>query len=308
MSNRTAIPWTEATWNPTRGCSRISAGCQRCYAERMAHRFSGRGRPFAGLTRSGPSWTGKVRLVPEALDLPLRWKRPRRIFVDSMSDLFHGWVPDEFIDRVFAVMALTQRHCYQLLTKRPDRMAGYIADAGQSIERLEHPAREMGYSLKFQGRGLIPWPLPNVCLGYSASTQKDLDAGVGHLARTPAALRFLSLEPLIEPLDLERVGSYRGEPLSALEEVVGHVERSRVDWVIVGGESGPGARPCEVEWIRSIVRQCKAARVPCFVKQLGANVRQNGIGMHVFFDDRKGADPSEWPKDLRVREFPEVKR
>jgi protein gp37 len=259
MSGRSKIQWTDRTWNPVRGCSRVSAGCERCYAERLAYRFNGPAQPYEGLTRMtryGPVWTGKLRLVPEVLQEPLRWRKPCRVFVNSMSDLFHEAVPQEFIDRVFSVMAEARLHIFQILTKRPGRM-------------LEIARRHA--------------PLSNVWLGVSVENQAMADERIPLLLDTPAAVRFLSVEPLLGPVNIFRRN--------------GCVP---IGWVIVGGESGPGARPCDVEWIRDLVCQCRGADVPAFVKQLGTQP----LGLEYCLRDHKGGNPAEWPEHLRVREYP----
>jgi protein gp37 len=261
MSGKTGISWCDATWNPTRGCSRVSEGCWNCYAMRMAHRFSGPGRPYEGLTRMTPhgvDWTGEVRFVPEVLDWPLRQRKPLRIFVDSMSDLFHPSVSDEDIDRVFAVMKRALRHTFIVLTKRAGRMAGYVS---------------------------LTEVLPNVVLGVSCEDQQRADERIPLLLQTPAVRRCVSLEPLLGPIDLRP------------SWLAGYDYR---DWVIVGGESGPKARPCHVEWIRSIKDQCQTAGVALHVKQLGSCTHVAATRLK----DPAGADPSEWPLDLRVREDP----
>jgi protein gp37 len=305
MSSASAIEWTDATWNPVRGCMKISPGCKHCYAETFAERFRGvKGHPY--------EQGFDPRIVPDKLDEPLRWKKPRMVFVNSMSDLFLDRFPDRYIDQVFAIMAVAGQHTYQVLTKRADRMAAYTA--GLTLDRLDLRALEFGYGLKYQGAPLVDLPLPNVWLGVSVEDQQRADERIPHLLRTPAAIRFLSCEPLLGPVDLTRIGAFRGQPLSALEECVGHVERPRIDWVIVGGESGPGARPFDTRWARSIVQQCKAARVPVFVKQLGANARTNSfLGSDDAMEplmllDKKGGDPAEWPPDLRIRQYPEARR
>jgi len=306
MSAETGIQWTDATWNPVRGCSRISPGCEHCYAETMAGRFSGAGRPFDGfatLTKSGARWTRKVALVPSMLDAPLRWKKPRRIFVNSMSDLFHESLSALDIGRVFEVMERCPQHTFQILTKRADVMREFM----QAEYATEPPPR-------------------NVWLGVSVEDQQRADERIPHLLATPAALRFLSVEPLIGPVDLGLAGtmpkdiSPRYAPVS-----------DRIGWVIVGGESGLGARPCALEWIERIVEECETADVPVFVKQLGAfvvsewrtappdmmkgavpaNMRAtNGEAWawRAGLDDRKGGDVTEWPENLRTREFPTVRR
>jgi protein gp37 len=249
MSDKTAIEWTDATWNPTVGCSVISPGCTHCYAMRMAarleamsvaHEAARGGNPgplaiYRGTTehsRAGAVWTGEVRLNPAMLDVPLRWRRPRRIFVNSMSDLFHENLPDADIDRVFDTMALASHHTFQVLTKRPDRMRSYI-----------------------EWRAIGVGALPNVLLGVSVEDQPRADERIPHLRETPAAVRFLSCEPLLERIDLE---PWLGG----------------IDWVIAGSESGPRARPCNLDWVRLLRDQCTAANVAFFWKQHVSNGRK----------------------------------
>ena len=273
----TTIEWTDRTWNPTRGCARVSSGCEHCYAERIARRFDRPGGSYEGLTTSNGRWNGQIRLVPEKLEEPLRWRKPSRVFVDSMSDLFHSGVSDEYIEMVFQIMGVARQHQFQVLTKRPERMRELL----QSFE-FQEIACEIDTD---GGYATLPWPLPNVWLGVSVEDQKTADERVPLLLETPAAIRFLSCEPLLAPLDL---GWLWASP-----------HRPAIDWVIVGGESGPGARRCNEGWVRSIVEQSRASDTPCFVKQLGQCwARTHGAR------SRKGADPTEWPPDLRVREFP----
>lgn len=292
---RTNIAWTDATWNPVTGCSKVSAGCKNCYAEAVAHRFWA-DRKFTD-----------VQYHEDRLTAPLRWRKPRKVFVNSMSDLFHDDVPDSFIDRVFAVMAMSPQHTFQVLTKRPERMRQYMKQQvfghaegftyGDRIARiacdiLAGLPERLGNSVARRMLGLrTPWPLPNVWLGVSVENQSAADDRIPHLLATPAAVRFLSCEPLLSGVDIRRWLPWHLTDKIELPAVGG----SPIDWVIVGGESGPGARPCDVAWIRSIVQQCQTARVPVFVKQLGSKAGLRGS---------KGGDPSEWPEDLRVREFP----
>jgi protein gp37 len=295
------IEWTDATWNPVRGCSIVSKGCTNCYAMKVAHRFSGPWKAYEGLTmmsNGGPVWNGKIRLVPELLDQPLRWKRPRRIFVNSMSDLFHENVPDDFIDKVFAVMALCPQHTFQVLTKRPDRMKEWFEERwqGTPAQRIEFdglppldiPAGgETGRESQVEGAceeflqafGLADpgkehlwtaegsckamrwaWPLPNVWLGVSVEDQKTADQRIPVLLKVPAAIRWISAEPLLAPIDI-RISAFNGSgSFNAIEDI---------DWVVAGGESGPGARPMHPDWVRSLRDQCDAAGVKFFFKQWG---------------------------------------
>jgi len=283
MGTKTGISWTDATWNPIRGCSRVSEGCRNCYAEHIAYRFSGAGKPFEGLVqldmhKSGmivrvPKWNGKIKFVEEHLLDPLKWKKPRRIFVNSMSDLFHENVTDEMRDKIFAVMALCPQHTFQVLTKRPERMLEYLKDNDRYTARRVFDAAEAidpenGYRFDVD----IYWPLSNVHLGVSVEDQKTADARIPLLLQTPAAVRFISAEPLLEPVDLtELVVNRDGASLNALRanDVPPGDLATVLDWVIVGGESGPGARPMHPDWARSLRDQCKAAGVPFFFKQWG---------------------------------------
>jgi protein gp37 len=271
MSGRTSIEWTDASWNPVRGCSRVSEGCRHCYAERIAARFSGPGEPYDGLAsmRDGePRWSGNVRLIEKHLLDPLHWKAPRRVFVNSMSDLFHGKVTTNDIDRIFAVMALTPQHTFQILTKRPERMRGYCL-APETQHRIgEQRAILAGISeSELADAVAIPphWPLPNVWLGTSVENQAAADERIPHLVRTPAAIRFISAEPLLGALSIEPW--LRPGPLKPEHGIPGV---RRVDWVIAGGESGPRARPMHPDWARDLMHQCQRAGVPFFFKQWGA--------------------------------------
>jgi protein gp37 len=247
----TAIEWTDTTWNPTTGCDRISPGCDNCYALTMARRLKGMGsakyQTDGDPRTSGPGFGLAVH--EDALGDPLQWRKPRKVFVNSMSDLFHARVPSEFIAQVWAVMAATPQHTYQVLTKRPKRMARVLGD-------------------------IAAQPLSNVWGGTSVENQEQADLRIKELERTPLAVKFLSCEPLLGPVAL-------GQRLPSL------------DWVIVGGESGPGARRMEIEWASSLVRQCRESNVAVFVKQLGS-----AHGPH------KGGPIETWPTELQVREYP----
>ncbi len=297
------IEWTDKTWNVLRGCSRVSAGCEHCYAEAVAARFSGPGLAYEGLARrrsnGQPQWTGVVQFVESKLLEPLKWQRPARVFVNSMSDLFHENVSDETIARIWQVMAEAERHTFQILTKRPERMLRWFNEYLPDACSGEQPAPI--------------WPLPNVHLGVSIEDQRAAHERIPILLQTPAAVRFLSVEPLLSAVDLwfclqdDAYVDRRGAPL--------------IDWVICGGESGIGARPCDVAWITSIVADCELAGVPCFVKQMGAapivgnlthwrcgaDLLPDSSGYALKLRSKKGGDPSEWPEELRVREFPAVR-
>jgi protein gp37 len=300
MSAASPIEWTDATWNPTVGCSLVSPGCTNCYAMKLAWRFGGKpGSKFHGTARrpkhdAPPVWTGVVRLDPVALAAPLHWTAPRRIFVNSMSDLFHEDLPAAAIDRVFAVMALCPQHTFQVLTKRPQRMRNYIADPA-TVRRIYEIASDRAIddslsvvlvALPEHERHAPPgpriylgrWPLPNVWLGTSVEDQTRADARIPLLLETPAAVRFLSCEPLLGPLDFGSMcnGAFFYDPLRGHRwhdapegEFGASGPYTRIDWVIAGGESGPGARPMHPAWARSLRDQCAAAGVPFFFKQWG---------------------------------------
>lgn len=250
MSDRTRIEWTSATWNPTTGCDRVSAGCDHCYALTLAKRLKAAGNPRYQVDgdprRSGPGFG--LTLHWDKIDQPLKWRRPRLVFVDSMSDLFHGDVPVEFIAEVFATMARASQHRFQILTKRPGRMASVL-------------------------RRIRPDPLPNVWLGTSVEAQDWARIRIPKLLETPAAVRFLSCEPLLGPLDIA-AWLQLSDGLSG--RAVSPDGIRRIDWVIVGGESGPGHRPMDPEWARSVRDQCNVAVVPFFFKQWGGRTPKAG--------------------------------
>lgn len=366
MSGASTIQWTDVTWGPTRGCSIVSEGCHRCYAMKQAHRFNKAGLAFDGYTKatkSGPQWTGKVSLVEKTLSWPLRYKghpdaikegRPTRIFVNSMSDLFHESLNDWEILAVFAVMLANMltpnHHIFQILTKRAPRMRAFvewIRERGgwgklirseEAREKLRPLIAKHGIRTEVVhpfGDSRLPgtiyrsskdaWdmvmnaaachmdstPLYNVWLGVSCENQERADERIPDLLATPAAVRFVSAEPLLGPIRLDR-------PISTPDgSVWDAMARGALGWVIVGGESGPGARPCDVSWVRTIKDQCQAAEVPVFIKQFGARPTQRtiygaaigneGAPVHdepLRLKDKKGGDMAEWSEDLRVREMP----
>ena len=279
MSDGTRIEWTDAVWNPVTGCTKISQGRAHCYAERQARRFSG----MNGYPADEPF---KVTLHPDTLDLPLRWRKPRRIFVSSMSDLFHPDVPDEFIDQVFTTMALCSQHTFQILTKRPERMAAYIN--GMRRETIESYGETFIDIPRLQSTP-DAWPLPNVWLGVSVEDQQAADERIPLLLQTPASVRFVSAEPLLGSVDVRPYLPQRlyvcqkcGEEVD--DTALDHNDRHAycggtlddngttddgLDWVIASGESGLGARPMEVDWARSLRDQCQAAGVAFLFKQWG---------------------------------------
>lgn len=257
MGDKTGIEWTDATWNPTTGCDKVSPGCDNCYALKQAKRLKAMGQPDyqtdGDPTSSGPGFG--LAMHPHRLDQPLRWARPRRIFVNSMSDLFHKDVTDEFIAQVFAVMARAEQHTFQILTKRHGRLRSLL-----SSERFyDLLVGELSLFTGGANPGLT-WPLPNVWLGVSVETQQWADTRIPALLDTPAAVRFLSMEPLLGPVNLQH--SLNGDPN-------GWRAVSALQWVIVGGESGPEARPMHPDWARSLRDQCVSAGVPFHFKQWG---------------------------------------
>lgn len=326
------IEWTGETWNPTVGCSKVSTGCSNCYAIKDAHRLAGNPNPkigpiFSGLTeRRGDrtEWTGKVNFVSERLQIPLQTRKPTMWFVNSMSDLFHESVSFEVIAAIFGVIEVTPHHTYQVLTKRPQRMLEFFEwlrsasvdpwtechfwalqndDQAEVLHRLDY-------------KGNYPWPLSNLWLGVTAENQRTADERIPLLLQTPAAVRFLSCEPLLQKIDLTAVGHGTQDYCNALTGYRWDYGGTRpcpqpfakpIDWVIVGGESGAKTRTCDINWIRSIVEQCRVAGMPCFVKQLGSNTRNLPVHCGNFGRSKgKMNYPSEWPEDLRVRQMPEV--
>lgn len=309
MGDNSAIEWCDASWPIVTGCTRVSAGCEHCYAEKLSSRLEAMGQAaYAGLTRRLPNgevrWSGVVRCLPERLIWPLKWRKPRRIFVTSMADLFHEAVPDSFIDQVFAVMAWAEQHTFQVLTKRPERMRAYLTAPDR-----EHRINDAmcGHCIGQAGR-LCGWgnddcqlegesvPLPNVWLGTSVEDQETANERIPHLLRTPAAVRFLSCEPLLGPLALDL--ALRGHcPEHDFESgFCAHDQCDsvqRLHWVIAGGESGPNHRPMDLQWARDLRDQCQAAGVAYFFKQVGG--RTPGAGGRLL-------DGRTWDEFPRVRE------
>lgn len=340
-------------------CEHVSPGCEHCYAETNNHRClptNGTGLPYDRRARD----LIDSFVDDNILEQPLHWKRPQRIFVENQSDLFGEWVSDEAIDRVFAVMALCPQHTFQILTKRPERMCQYInrfcnepmtrlaidlaERAGEiegglsrvkTSEEADKAAKEFAMRLDPDNGG---WPLRNVWLGVSCEDQKTADERIPLLLQTPAAIRFVSYEPAIGPVSFRwaKWHDYKNTPTSDDgRQHMNHLDGMRgINWVIVGGESGPGARPFDIAWARNTIKQCKAAGLACFVKQLGVNPYDSdcptchgkgtyvantdmgpggfpcdcgGCGTELKLKDRKGGDWLEWSEDLRVREFPEVR-
>ena len=356
------IEWTDATWNPTRRCRRVSPGCENCYAEKMAHRFSGPGLPYEGLIqigKQGPRWNGEGRFVPDTLDAPLHWRDPSYIFVNSMSDLFFERFSNEEIAAVFGVMAACPQHAFQVLTKRPGRALQWFAwlkreastvnagrgmsEAAYCLAMAQKQCSDVKLAQNVDKTCARPWPLPNVWIGVSVEDQQRANERIPQLLRIPAAVRFVSYEPALGPVDWTHILLQKSVDLgpdvtvNALYRWYGGAlegQRTHIEWLIVGGESGPDARPFDLAWARSAVQQCQDAGVAVFVKQLGAvpvngpgnrcpltaaamtrsgridaAVTDDGQGLDVVprirLRDSKGGYWSEWPQDLRIREFPQ---
>lgn len=326
MSAKTTIEWATRTWNPVRGCSRVSPGCDNCYAMKQAHRFAGPGKPYEGLTtlrkKDGAGWrvdwSGSVRVIPDEIDAPLRWKKPERIFVNSMSDLFHPSLDLlTEVRLIFTTMLRAPQHTFMVLTKRPARMREFALRlrAGNVIGNPSGPTLGLhGWkdNAPLPGSG-SPFVLPNVWLGVSVEDQQRAYERIPPLLETPAAVRFLSCEPLLGPVDLRDEDWTTRDYLRGTDSLQGVTKPlpGKVDWVIVGGESGAGARPMQLDWMRSIVQQCRDAGTACFVKQFGARPmfsQTEGYSRAIRGEagrllDRKGGDLTEiqgdWP-----REFP----
>ena len=270
MSASSSIEWTEATWNPVSGCTEVSAGCDRCYAKTFAERF--RGTPGHYFERGFD-----VQLRPNMLELPLTWRKPKRIFVNSMSDLFHDQVPADYIAQVWAVMAIAQQHTFQVLTKRHARMRSLLTSGTFQTAVAEH-ILSMTDADELKDAG-DPFPLPNVWLGVSTESQQWADIRIPALLDTPAAVRFISAEPLLGPIDIARYLTgdcpHCGDEITDPPCGLTHANMScdptaaGLDWVIVGGESGRGARPMHPDWARSLRNQCAAAGVNFLFKQWG---------------------------------------
>ena len=308
MSDKTGIAWTNATWNPVTGCTKVSQGCKHCYAEREWARLSANPKATAYYGRAFTD----VACHENRLNQPLRWNKPRLIFVNSMSDLFHEDVPDEFIDKVFAVMALAERHTFQVLTKRPDRMLAYLT----TKNRADIIGDNAMPTVSKNDFGLLEWPIKNVWLGVSVEDQETADERIPLLLQTSAAVRWVSAEPLIGPIAMNDCPVGMSGPLRPYGGT--SADTPKLDWIVVGGESGHHVRTMRAEWVRKLRWDCKKAGVPFFMKQLGAafSDAENGIagaGLDISPDiisrrliDRAGADMDEWPEDLRVREWPAV--
>ena len=353
------IAWTDDTYNPIVGCTKISQGCLNCYAATAANtprlqQFE----QYQNVVDHKGNWNGKIEFVPKVLDQLLKLKRPRKIFMPSMSDPFHDAVKDEWLDQIFATIALTPHLTYQLLTKRPERMLQYFTETWQGrpeqeFEGIYIPASgpssradevcfaceeiidrhkladtdkdslwTEGGSLKIMQWG---WPLPNLHLGVTVENQAAADERIPLLLQTPAAVRFLSVEPMLERISLDCLHWDGMTNLNCLTGKHGvnyplQGDCNKVDWVIVGGESGTKARFFYLEWAESMIEQCKSAQVPVFVKQIGSNawercetpehLKEIAPEMESFCQiktkSRAGSNPDEWPEHLRIQEFPKT--
>lgn len=342
MVQRTSIEWTDRSSNAIRArrkdngkvghhCVMISPGCAHCYSQRW-NQWVGTHLPFTKHSVDQIEMLLDTRVFRALLKL----KDPQRVFMYDMTDLFGDWVPDEWIDHTFAVAAMTPHITYQILTKRAERLPRYYADLARARARwaeiIEREYLELSPCLGHLIDDLQdsePTPLSNVWHGVSVENQACADERIRHLVKIPAAVLFLSVEPLLGSVGLTRLDNGCGETYNALTAEVtthrGHTFRASdtrpIDWVIVGGESGHGARACDLQWIRSIVKQCRDADTHCFVKQLGSKpigtwqplhgtdtlaISSPAFDGHWRLNDKKGGDLSEMPEDLRVREFPTV--
>lgn len=264
----TKIEWTQHTWNPIRGCTPVSEGCINCYAKRMAARFGD--KEF------------KPTVHSERVSEPLKWKKPRMVFVCSMGDIFHEDISDHDLHDIFAVMAEAKKHTFQLLTKRPERMADFLT-SGYFPDKFWHD-----YGKTYE------WPLPNVWMGVTAENQRWLDYRAHYLIKYWHGVKFVSCEPLLGAIDVKPYLTFRetGNPREELLDVKWAKYKSGIDWVIAGGETGPGARECQEPWIRSIYEQCQAARIPFFFKQGGSKFIHNGAP---YLIEKEWQEHREWP-------------
>ncbi len=272
MGDKTGISWADASWNPFAGCTPVSEGCRNCYAMELhdrRHDAWKEGRWDDAPEQYHYPFREVRALGDDRLAQPIRWKKPRRIFVNSMSDVFHKDVPTAEIAKVWGVMAAAGWHRYIVLTKRPERMRSFLQE-------------------------YWPTPLENVLVGVSAEDQPTLDARMAHLLRAPAAAHGISLEPLLGEV---HVGAW-------LDEVVDPPDYPRPCWVVVGGESGANARPFHEEWAEAVVEACSQTQTAVHVKQMGANPYRNGSPVQL--GNGKGASMGEWPPPLRVRQYPEI--
>jgi protein gp37 len=308
VSGNTKIEWATKVWNPLRGCTIRSKGCANCYAMYQANRYKGKGMPFEGLVRStpsGPRWTGAITLVPKDLTKPLHWRKPARIFVNSMSDLFHEAVPFPYIAAMIGVMAACPQHVFLVLTKRPEVALEFFTwfDGHQNLNGSwpSRPQLAARYAQAATGERIesqtVQWLPPNIWFGVSAEDQDTADERIPRLLQCPGSVHWLSAEPLLSSIDLRA------------EWLPGSQLGRKLRWLVIGGESGPRARPIDIECIHMLVQQARAANVAVFVKQLGevwarklvsipGSHRVRRQSLH-----KKGGDPADWPAALRVRQY-----
>lgn len=321
MADGTKIEWAEATWNPITGCSLASPGCTNCYAMQLAGtrlKHSPSRKRLTQPSKAGPVWTGEVRFNEHELTKPLRWGRPRMIFVCAHGDLYHESVPDVWIDRIFAVMALCPQHTFQVLTKRSARMREYLINPDRAVKiayRVNAWGDGVGRDAKVRRAAHNTvggsWPLPNVWLGVSVEDQQRADERIPDLLATPAAVRWISAEPLLGAVDLTKIelrpfGGRMTELSNKLGDYVlplrGALRGSpTIGWVVVGGESGSKARPMHPDWARSVRDQCAAAGVPFFFKQWG-----EWLSIDDWYEDHPVSLPLRTWSDGRWTDRPEL--
>ena len=271
MGDKSKIEWTDATWNPVTGCTKVSAGCKNCYAERLFPKVYP-GRKFSD-----------IQVHENRLDQPLRWRKPRMVFVNSMSDLFHENIPTAILERIFAVMALCPQHTFQVLTKRPERMQAFLSWEQRPGFVAASAGQDLGRYFRRDGSNWPGWPMKNCWLGVSVEDQATADERIPVLLQTPAAVRFVSYEPALGPVDF---GRWIHEIPPSGDSRTGHDGGlfTQIDWVIAGGESGPKARDADPDWFRKVRDDCAAAGVAFFMKQM--------------------TKKAPIPDDLMIREYP----
>lgn len=296
MGDNSAIEWTDATWNPVTGCSKVSPGCAHCYAETLAlGRLAGTDG-YPGLPWTPANAAANVRVREDRLDQPLRWRRPRMVFVNSMSDLFHEHVPDEFVAQVFAVMSLAPQHIFQVLTKRPERARALLScETRRFVELVRN--RRYDYNRYAPNLTREGWPLPNVWMGTSIENRRYVSRA-DELRETPAAVRFISAEPLLGPL-------IKGDHTWPEPEL----DLANIDWLIVGGECGPRHRPMDLQWVRDLRDACLWQDWGCDCGELNRlHQARPGHRTAFFFKQlggaRSGTALGDLPRDLRIRELP----
>ena len=310
MTAAISIEWTDAAWDPVVGCTRKSAACRHCYAEALTAASAQDkqwGYDFAEMGPAGPSWTGAIALREDRLPLPLALENPRRILVNALSDLFHESAPMAMIDRVFAIMALAPRHIFQVLTKRPKTMQPYIADKatpGRIAQAMKEIAPGAASPDTLEG-----WPLPHVWLGVTAENQKEAERRIPVLLQTPAAVRWIAAEPLLEPLDLKLGSWLRDAPGREASSGAG----PWLDWVVAGGEIGAEAQSCHPDWARSLRDQCAKGGTPFFWRQWGEHIPNVGVTADASQEpipltwERLGAGPARRTLDGLLHEaFPKT--